>query len=129
SLADLDGPGNATYTINSNLFSTYALVYSMDRTQEPENPPVNIGDGTGTTGPSTNGSIHVNDPGIDNGEIPIDSTQSPAQSGNTNSTFGSLRSNGSAKTGDAAPVAAAAFIMMTALGGMIVLKKKSRQCD
>ncbi|MCM1499416.1 MAG: fibronectin type III domain-containing protein [Clostridium sp.] len=132
SLADLDGPGNATYTINSNLFSTYALVYSMDRTEDPNTPNTpntpTVNNGVGTTGPSTDGSIYTGDD-IGGEEIPIDSTQSPAHSTNNNSSFGSLRSNGSAKTGDTAPIAAVALMMIAAAGGVVVLRKKSRQYD
>ena len=47
-------------------------------------------------------------------------------SGRSSSSVGSLRSSGSAKTGDATPIAAVGATMMLALAGLVVLRKKGK---
>ena len=119
--------------IESNQFSTYAVLYDSKEPSSTEDPS--------TENPSTQA------PSTEKPSTQSPSTQTPAttqtntsQTGGlsggdgdgTNSgggasggsSVGSLRSSGSAKTGDEAPVAVMGTLMLLALGGFFVLRRK-----
>lgn len=119
--------------IESNQFSTYAVLYDSKEPSSTEDPS--------TEKPSTQA------PSMEKPSTQSPSTQTPAttqtntsQTGGlsggdgdgTNSgggssggsSVGSLRSSGSAKTGDEAPVAVMGTLMLLALGGFFVLRRK-----
>lgn len=126
----------STYTITTTQFSTYAVLYDPDK--EPEQVPTTEEIKDGTLDPSDNGSINTTteesgkEPGEDepttekpkdnNPEDGKEDDKKPASSGG--SSVGSLKSSGSAKTGDATPIAMLFVIMSVSLGGFIVLRKK-----
>ncbi len=119
--------------IESNQFSTYAVLYDSKESPSTEEPS--------TENPSTQ------TPSTENPSTQSPSTQTPATTqtntsqtgglsdgdgdgtnaggGSTGgSSVGSLRSSGSAKTGDEAPVAVMGTLMLLALGGFFVLRRK-----
>ena len=122
----------STYTITTTQFSTYAVLYNPEQ-QEPTTEEIE----DGTLDPSDNGAI--NKPTEDNGKEPgkdDSTTEKPKDnkddkkqdnkkpSSNGGSSVGSLKSSGSAKTGDATPIAMLFVIMSVSLGGFVILRKK-----
>ena len=129
SLKDMDNNPN-TYTITTTQFSTYAVLYSPDNPASEENTTEaateNIKDGT--TDPSENGTINsggeVNNTDPDKDDNNTKKNSSKNNNGSSSS-VGSLRSAGSAKTGDAAPVVVLGVIMSISLAGFFVLRRKA----
>lgn len=124
--------------IESNQFSTYAVLYDSIKNPSTQDPSTQD---PSTQAPATTEPIHdgTSDPDS-NGKINIDNTGEPnngkedePNTGNgskdnpsnpSNSSVGSLRSSGSAKTGDETPVAVMGTVMLLALGGFFVLRRK-----
>lgn len=128
SLADQDNNPD-TYTITTNQFSTYAVLYSREEastqpTTEPTTVPSN-NNGT-VTPPSVPANpsqqTTTTEDNEDNGKKIKDKDTKPAAS-NTSS-VGTLKSSGTAKTGDAAPIAVVGFMMLLCMGGFFFLKRK-----
>ena len=136
-----------TYTVSTNQFSTYAVLHDkvtattqQITTKEPVDEPVT------TQAPKT--TQDDDEPIVTTGDDdPVDgttqekttqekTTEKPHRvntngggsggSGRSSSSVGSLRSSGSAKTGDATPIAAVGATMMLALAGLVVLRKKGK---
>ncbi len=119
-----------TFTFASNKFSTYAILYSPDEdgsTQQDPTDKTTTGDKTTTqdrstqkrTTQGTTTQQHTT-------EDPINPPGNTAQSGSSTS-FSSVRSgSGSAKTGDAAPLAAVGLLMIVSLGGVFTLRRKQK---
>lgn len=132
SLVDMDGPDNSTYTITTTQFSTYAILYDSDKktTQEPSTTE-EIKEGS--TNPTTEGNIKVTTEDTGNGseDDPGNSDESPNSrlSSPESSSIGSLRSAGTAKTGDEAPIVVLGVMMILAMSGVIVLRKKSKEAE
>ncbi len=126
SLVDQDS-NPSTYTISSNQFSTYAVLYR--READVEAPPT--GDG-GTNDKPIGDTTEkpddkpVNDPDDKPGDDPVDEpdddgTGDKPQKG---ASVGSLKSSGSAKTGDGTPIAAVGGFMLLSMGGFFFFRKK-----
>jgi LPXTG-motif cell wall-anchored protein len=136
-LADQDN-NPSTYTIVSSQYSTYAILY------DPEKEPVTTEEiKDGTLDPSDDGKINIttedtgktpgeDDPSTEDlgGDDPADDNpgddgkdKKPASGG---SSVGSLRSSGSAKTGDATPIVMLFGMMVVSMAGFVVLRKKAR---
>lgn len=135
SLPDQDSSAS-TYTISTNRFSTYAILYSLgdanNSTEEPttQNPTIE----NGTAAPSTNGQIVS--PGTQTPSTEVDSDDAPDKDDKDKdkdnnkpggSSVGSLTSSGSAKTGDASPVMMIEFVMLLSAIGCVVLRKKHHE--
>lgn len=137
-----------TYTISTDQFSTYAVLYdaSSGITEKPstekpstEKPstekPVTEKPSTERPviqKPSTEKPITqkptTEDDGIEPGiDRPIEPDTSTRAGGTARSSVGTLRSSGSAKTGDASPVTAMAGVIMISFAGFFVLRKKIKQ--
>lgn len=118
-LVDLDLNPN-TYTIESALFSTYALVYTDD-TKTTENDPNSSTDNSSDVNNGGNGNNSGNG-GINNGGSA--STSDISKKPNTGNT---VTSGSSPKTGDATPIAMV-FGLMIIMGtaGIVLLKNKKR---
>lgn len=124
----------STYTVTTSQFSTYAVLY--DKNQDNQ-----LGDDTVTGTPNRgdnviNGSykpsvkkdvsavemaavkVSANDDDTDN------KTNTNTSSKNS---VGSLRSASTAKTGDEAPIVLAGIMMMFAMGGFVVLRRKANK--
>ncbi|MBR1599249.1 MAG: hypothetical protein IJ661_10135 [Lachnospiraceae bacterium] len=143
SLADQDS-NPSTYTITTDQFSTYAVLYSIDAgtTATSEQPATANTDAstqdidvkvvtptgqTGSTEPTPASSTEpttYDDDDEDVKEIK-DATKKPKASGTT--TVGSLTSSGSAKTGDETPIMILFGFMMVSICGVAVLRKKSKE--
>ncbi|MDD6070394.1 MAG: Ig-like domain repeat protein [Clostridiales bacterium] len=138
SLQDMDNNPN-TYTITTSQFSTYAVLYNPDKKEEPTTEPVTeqtteaIKDGT--SNPASNGNINSGntstnvDPDRDDTKTNKNNKKESGKnsSGVKTSSVGSLRSSGTAKTGDAAPVAVLGFAMFMSMAGFIILKRKNQR--
>lgn len=125
----------ATYTITTSQFSTYAVLYDPEK--EPEKEPTTEEIKDGTLDPSDNGAINGttensgNEPGEDEPttEKPNNNPNDEKEDGKKTassggSSVGSLRSSGSAKTGDATPIAMLFVIMSVSFGGFVILRRK-----
>lgn len=112
-LDDIDN-NYSTYTIRLTQFSTFAILYDGDGTDNPTTEDSNAGGST----TETPGSSSENSSGKSQGiaEDTSKKTSSPS--------VGSLRSSGSAKTGDEAPIAVLGMMMILAAGGCVVLRRK-----
>lgn len=117
----------STYTISTDQFSTYAVLYDVSGV-DPARPAETIEEGT--AGPSQNGTPNSgilwgngNEIGEDD-KKPIEPDTSTRASSAEGSSIGSLRSSSSAKTGDAAPVAAMGGMMIISVAGFFVLRKR-----
>lgn len=131
SLVDQDN-NPSTYTISTNQFSTYAVLYSRESASTTET----MEDDDTTTAPTTedkniyttteDNSVHpaTEDGNGSGSEKAIVSKVSKVKY-LTNSSVGSLRSSGSAKTGDETPVAVMGFMTLITTVGFFVLRKKS----
>lgn len=133
-----------TFTISSNKFSTYAILYSPDSDSTTEQDSSD----SKTTENKTDGSISSEDKTTastttddrtsqrrttqdrttqdrTSEENPITPPDNTAQSGSSSNSFSSVSSgSGSAKTGDATPLAAVGLLMMVSLGGVFTLRRK-----
>lgn len=119
SLKDMDNNPN-TYTITTSQFSTYAVLYSPETTKNDDE----------TTEKSDNGIVNPSEEGVINADRPVTDSngkQDPKDGKNGSSaSVGTLKSSGSAKTGDTAPVAALGMIMFAGIAGFVTLRKKSK---
>lgn len=125
SLMDQDTNPN-TYTVTTNQFSTYAVLYSVDEpTTEPKVEPTTEQPTTEqpTTEQNANSTTEQNKDKKPGKKPDKDSGKDEEES----STVGSLKSPGSAKTGDATPIALLGSMMLCSLGGLIILRKKSKK--
>lgn len=128
-LYDEDSNPN-TYTISTDQFSTYAVLYDADAssTEKPSVKPTTEAMKEGTANPSQNGAIYNHkkdiepDDGI--GKRPIEPDTSTRAGGSGRSSVGTLRSSGSPRTGDAAPVAAMGSIMVISIAGFFIMRRK-----
>ncbi|MCM1158468.1 MAG: hypothetical protein NC300_07450 [Bacteroidales bacterium] len=134
SLVDMDN-NPSTYTVTTSQFSTYAVLYNREApVEEPTTERID----SGSPDPGTTGEIYVTTekpseaPTTERTGGSTATTESPGDNPNptpaaTSSTsVGSLRSTGSAKTGDEAPVAVMGMIMLMAMGGIVVLRRKAK---
>lgn len=130
SLVDQDNNAN-TYTITTNQFSTYAVLYSVgsnSTTQPTTQPDTQYVDNSTTRSDNTqtDGSVTTQEnKTTQNTEAKknIDDKGKKPKTNNTSS-IGSLRSSGSAKTGDEAPIAMVILLMLTSVGGVLFIRKK-----
>ncbi|MDE6434874.1 MAG: hypothetical protein K2L07_11685 [Lachnospiraceae bacterium] len=113
SLRDMDNNPN-TYTITTTQFSTYAVLYD---------PEAKIDDPIKDDNPTEDdGNIVIPaEEGIGNSDLTGDDGASPNGS---NASVGTLKSSGSAKTGDTAPVAALGMLVFAGIAGFVTLRKK-----
>lgn len=135
SLADQDSSAN-TYTIVTNQFSTYAVLYGTGveptteaTTQQNTQKVNNNSSGNPTVSNSSTGvnaNTKQNGEQTKNGKKNIKDNDKKPQASNTSS-IGSLRSSGTAKTGDTAPLVVIFGFMITALGAAFVLGKTLKQ--
>ena len=132
SLVDQDSNPN-TYTISSNQFSTYAVLYR--RGADVETPP--DGDGGTNNEDDKKPGATTEKPNDQDNKKPGDTTEKPnddpvddpgddgpddkQQKG---ASVGSLKSSGSAKTGDGTPIAAVGSLMLLSMGGFFFFRKK-----
>ncbi len=124
-LVDMDS-NPSTYTVVTTQFSTYAVLY--DKPQE-DNSDSDVQ--TNTPNVSQRGEDVINsnnqqslDKNADAVKISAKTTTAKAE--NTSSSVGSLKNYSSAKTGDEAPVAAVGVIFIMAMGGLVILRRKTR---
>ena len=113
---DMDSNPN-TFTLTSNKFSTYAILYTPDKdddkTTETTTPT--------TETPTTEAPTTENN----NSEQPITPADNHAQAGGQTTSFGSVGSgSGAAKTGDATPIALIFMLMVASVGGTIIIRRK-----
>lgn len=123
SLQDQDNnPG--TYTITTNQFSTYAILYNRETEREPATEDKT---GTTTSTENTGSNITINDKNTTEKPKDIttkDQTSNNAKNTTDGSTVGTLKSSGTAKTGDEAPIAVMGVMMLLTAAGFIVLRRK-----
>ena len=154
-LPDRDNNPN-TYTVTTNQFSTYAILYTREAGSTTEDKPTTDPD-IGKDDPTTDPDIGKDDPvtekptpGGDNETPPSlivnfnsidasndkqspktvtskDKTSNNAKSGTNASSVGSLRSSGTAQTGDGTPIAMMGTMMMLSVAGIFILKRKEKQ--
>ena len=142
SLTDQDSNPN-TYTITTDQFSTYAVLYSITgatseepttaATEQPTTAPVNVTPSTQTVvepstqqpTPSTQYSYEDEEDDDEDVKEIKDKKTKPKSSSSTS--VGSLTSSGSAKTGDETPIVIMFALMMMSICGMVVLRKKSKK--
>jgi len=124
-LVDQDNNPN-TYTITSSQFSTYAVLYDPD--PEPETPPTTEEIKDGTISPSQDGAINnpTDDTEVEPDEDKKDDEDKKKDDDSEGSSVGSLTSSGSAKTGDASPVAVLFGMMVISVLGILFLRKKAK---
>ena len=145
SLSDEDS-NPSTYTISTNQFSTYAIVFGKENEETPTTQQPTTANNNATTQAvdvnivtPTNPAQTVTQPVVtvqtsddsddddeDVKEIKDKTTKAKA-SGTTS--VGSLTSSGSAKTGDETPIAIMFGFMMFAICGVVVLRKKSKEIN
>lgn len=133
-----------TFTISSNKFSTYAILYSPDSDSTTEQDSSdsktteNKTDGSTSSEDKTTASTTTDDRTSQrrttqdrttqdrtSEENPITPPDNTAQSGSSSNSFSSVSSgSGSAKTGDATPLAAVGLLMIVSLGGVFTLRRK-----
>lgn len=118
----------STYTVTTNQFSTYAVLY--DRNQITDTTPGNSGRGdtviNGNNTSSVKKDVTAVEMSTDNDNSNNNNT-TPGSSSNPKTSVGSLRNASSAKTGDETPIALAGIMMMFAMGGFVVLRKKANK--
>ena len=143
SLVDQDTNPN-TYTVTTNQFSTYAVLYSLNAasTETPKTTQEVILEGTAE--PSSSGTIYTtptdngktDPPSDDSGDDNIDNSSKKNQkkannikkpSSNRQASVGSLRSSGSAKTGDETPIFVMVVVMIISAGCMMFLRRKKNE--
>ncbi len=123
----------STYTVTTTLFSTYAILY------DPEKKPASTEEiKDGKIDPSDDGNILLpfdtkdkepdtdapKDNNKDNENNKKDDKKDNEKSTESNSSVETLKSSGSAETGDATPIALVFGMMLVAIGGFFVLRKK-----
>lgn len=121
--------------IESNQFSTYAVLYDSKEspsTEDPttENPstqtPSEDDDDPSTQSPSTQTTATTQTGTTQTGTLSDGDGTNSGGNSTGGSSVGSLRSSGSAKTGDEAPIAVMGTLMLLALGGFFVLRRKAK---
>jgi hypothetical protein len=140
SLADMDS-NPSTYTISTTQFSTYAVLYDPNPSTSSGNTTSGVttsGSGTssvaeGTASPSQSGALYAqagtsqqNPDADDDDDDDDNSTGSSSTTPTTSSgsSVGSLRSSGTAKTGDATPIAVLGMMMIISLSGFVFIRRK-----
>lgn len=114
---DMDSNPN-TFTLTSNKFSTYAILYTPDKDDDKTTETTT--DSTVTTETTTETTTENN-----NSERPITPADNHAQAGGQTTSFGSVGSgSGAAKTGDATPIALIFMLMVASVGGTIIIRRK-----
>ena len=107
-----------TFTLTSNKFSTYAILYTPDKDDDKTTETTT--DSTVTTETTTETTTENN-----NSEQPITPADNHAQAGGQTTSFGSVGSGrGAAKTGDATPIALIFMLMVASVCGTIVIRRK-----
>ena len=136
SLSDQDNNVN-TYTIVTNQFSTYAILYgtgvepttevtTQQTTQKVDNNATNK---PGVSNNKTSVTVTTEqkaDQAKKNGKKNIKDNDKKPQASNTSS-IGSLRSSGTAKTGDATPIVLLFGFMIAAFGCAGILRRQLKQ--
>lgn len=120
-LTDMDN-NPATYTVITTQFSTYAVLYDkpQESSQDPHIPTTSY-QGKDVV---NSGNQQTLNQSADAVKIPAKTTT--AKSTTTSSSVGSLKNYSSAKTGDEAPVAAVSVMLIMAMGGLVILRRKTR---
>ena len=143
SLIDQDNnPG--TYTVTTNQFSTYAVLYSVNA-PTTETQPATEAMRDGTASPATDGTIYVQEKNEQaesggnsrkvkdpDGDVETQSKQPEKikkPSVNRQASVGSLRSSGSVKTGDTAPIIAVVVVILAMAGLLFVLINKKKRTN
>lgn len=125
-LVDVDTNPN-TYTFESALFSTYALVYIDDAKTTSTDAPTTGSDNNSTTDNNSTATTGTEQNGNNNTGQPGGSTSDISKQPNTNQTVGQSGSS-SPKTGDGTPIILIGIVMvMASLAGLGLLKNKKRQ--
>ena len=98
-------------------------------TEEPNPPTTQQPIDEGTTDPSEDGELFDDSDDFDDDEIDLeeDQPQKPTNHSNAQSSIGSLRSPGSAKTGDATPIVALSSLFILSISGFVLLRKKAKE--
>ncbi len=136
SLSDQDNNVN-TYTIITNQFSTYAVLYgtgveptteatTQQTTQKVDNNATNKPGVSNNTTSVTTTTEQKADQAKKNGKKNIKDNDKKPQASNTSS-IGSLRSSGTAKTGDATSIALLFGLMIVAFGCAGILRRQLKQ--
>jgi LPXTG-motif cell wall-anchored protein len=137
SLADMDS-NPSTYTISTTQFSTYAVLYDPNPSTSSGNTTSGVTSGTssvaeGTASPSQSGALYAQagtsqqDPDADDDDDDDDNStgsSSTTPTTSSGSSVGSLRSSGTAKTGDATPIAVLGMMMIISLSGFVFIRRK-----
>ncbi len=128
-LADMDN-NPSTYTVTTTQFSTYAVLYDKPEEDVPDTEDKDTTETSGT-GSSHRGETVVNrdnQQSVNKGAkaVEIAAKTKTAKATTTSSSVGSLRSSSTAKTGDEAPVAAVGVIFIMTMGGLVILRRKTR---
>ena len=129
-LADMDF-NPSTYTVTTTQFSTYAVLYDKPEEDVPNTEEDNTETDSPNTGSSQRGEAVVNSnnqQSVNKGAkaVEIAAKTKTAKATTTSSSVGSLRSSSTAKTGDEAPVAAVGVIFIMTMGGLVILRRKTR---
>lgn len=121
----------STYTVTTSQFSTYAVLYNGKDNEDSGN-----NDNTGDKQPPVVDTQYQGDDvinshnqqSVDKGAnaVKLDAKSNSAKASNSSSSLGSLTSSGSAKTGDEAPIGAVSVILIMAMGGLVILRRKTR---
>jgi LPXTG-motif cell wall-anchored protein len=128
SLPDADS-NPSTYTISTTQFSTYAVLYDPSTTAASGDGSSTSSVAEGTANPSQSGTLYAQagtsqqDPSADDDDDDS-STGGSSTSTSSGSSVGSLRSSGTAKTGDAMPIAMVGMVMMLSLSGFVFIRRK-----
>lgn len=129
-LADMDF-NPSTYTVTTTQFSTYAVLYDKPEEDVPNTEEDNTETDSPNTGSSQRGEAVVNSNNRQSVNksakaVEIAAKTKTAKATTTSSSVGSLRSSSTAKTGDEAPVAAVGVIFIMTMGGLVILRRKTR---
>lgn len=124
SLQDQDN-NPATYTVTTNQFSTYAVLYNRESAPTTEDKKTDDRKDNPTTEQKKPNDGKDNPTTED--KKPNDGKDNPAKGGTNGSTIGSLRSSGTAKTGDETPIAVMGTMMLLSAAGFFTLKRKTKQ--
>jgi len=111
SLKDMDS-NPYTYTISTSQFSTYAVLYDAEASDEKT-----------TEGKQDNGIIYPSEEGV---SLSNSSGETNLPDNKSSASVGTLKSSGSAKTGDTAPVAALGMLIFAGIAGFVTLRKKCK---
>lgn len=120
SLIDQD-TNPSTYTVTTNQFSTYAVLYSLEEATTEELTTEATTEEIQTTETSEEETTSTDE------KPKKKPSKDKKKDDDKKSSVGSLRSPGSAKTGDETPIAVLGGMMLLSLGGLIVLRKKSKK--